>query len=59
MGTLEREVLKTLGVELERWRSKCEVSGKTEKGVVTKSGHYWQTLRKESYLREISLQSTQ
>ena len=55
MGT-QGEVLKPLGVGPERGRSKWEVSGKTEKGVVTQSGPSWQVLRKRSYLREIGLQ---
>ena len=48
--------MKPLDVRPERGRSKWEVSGKTEKGMATKSGPYWQMLRKRSYLREISLQ---
>lgn len=54
--TLEREILKSQVLLLERRRSKCEASGKIEKRMVTKSGHYCKMLRNESYLREINLQ---
>lgn len=45
MGT-QQEILNLWVWGPERGRSKCEVSGKTEKGVDTKSGHYCQVLRK-------------
>lgn len=45
MGT-QREILTFWVWGPERRRSKCEVSGKTEKGVGTKSGRYCQVLRK-------------
>lgn len=45
MGT-QQEILNLWVWGPERGRSKCEVSGKTEKRVGTKSGHYCQVLRK-------------
>lgn len=45
MGT-QREILNLWVWGPERGWSKCEVSGKTEKRVGTKSGHYCPVLRK-------------